>query len=136
MSDPTLTYNVEGEKVRIDLINFLKKNGVKQSYVAGKTNLSNCSISLFINSKRILIPRKLELIKELIYQDVETREECNYCNSDIGESILNYSVGKYSYMLYIENKNELVLLEYDESGVQVDNIVEINYCPMCGRTLS
>jgi len=61
---------------------------------------------------------------------------CNYCDGDIGEPILSHNIGKYSYMLYIENKSELVLLEYDESGVQVDNIVEINYCPMCGKMLS
>jgi len=67
MADPILTYNSENEKVRLDLIKYLKENGVKQSFVAKKVNLSNCSISLFITSRRFLIPEKLEIIRTLIY---------------------------------------------------------------------
>jgi len=67
MSDPILTYDQENKEVRLNLIKFIEDNGIKQSFIAKKTNLSNCSISLFINSKRMLTPEKLEIIRTLIY---------------------------------------------------------------------
>ena len=135
MADPILAYDSENEEVRLVLIKYLKENGVKQSYIAKKVKLSNCSISLFITSRRTLIPSKLEMVKELVYQDFKPREACNYCDGDVGKSIINCDVGENNCKLYIENGNELILLEQDELKVQVDNIVEIKYCPMCGRDL-
>lgn len=66
-TDQIIKYSPEMEKVRVDLIRFLKDRGIMQSWVGKQTQLSNCSISLFIHSKRELVPEKIEIIKKIIY---------------------------------------------------------------------
>lgn len=66
MTNQVIKYDAENEEVRLALSKFLDKHGVMQTFVAKRCNLSNCSISLFLNSKRILVDDKLEIIKDLI----------------------------------------------------------------------
>lgn len=66
-TDQIIQYPPDVEKIRLDTIKFLKERGTMQSWLAAKTSLSNCSISLFIHSKRILVEDKLDIIKSIIY---------------------------------------------------------------------
>lgn len=66
MTNQILEYDKENEMVRLALIDYLNKYGVMQTFVAKKTGLSDCSISLFLAKKRILVRDKLDLIKSLI----------------------------------------------------------------------
>jgi hypothetical protein len=68
MSDPILKYDDELEKIRLDTIKFLHENGIMQTWLSKKMSISNCSVSLFLNSKRILVPEKIEIIKKIIYK--------------------------------------------------------------------
>jgi len=63
-----IQYPSDVEKIRLDLIDFLETNGVMQSWLAKRCSLSNCSISLFLSSKRILVKDKLDIIKGIIYR--------------------------------------------------------------------
>ena len=67
MINQIVQYPIEAERVRLDLIKYLSNRGVMQSWVANKCKLSNCSISLFLSSKRLLVPDKLKIIESIIY---------------------------------------------------------------------
>lgn len=67
MADPIIKYDPEMEQVRLDLIEFLENRGIMQTWLSKKLQLSNTSVSLFINSKRVLIPEKIDIIKKIIY---------------------------------------------------------------------
>lgn len=66
MSNPEIEYDQKNESVRVELLKFIKDRGIKQSWVAGKCNLSSCSISLYLNKRRMLTDMHLDIIKNLM----------------------------------------------------------------------
>ena len=67
MANEIIVFDPKVEKLRLDLIDYIESKGCKQSFFCRKTGLSGCSISLFIASKRLLVPEKLKIIKDIIY---------------------------------------------------------------------
>jgi len=68
MSNEKIIFPEDIEQLRQDLIAFIEAKQVKQKLFCKLTGLSGCSISLFISSKRLLVPDKIEIIKNIIYQ--------------------------------------------------------------------
>jgi len=62
----TIVYDQENETVKNALINYINLFGVRQNFIADKISLSTCSVSLFLNGKRMLILPKLQEIKLII----------------------------------------------------------------------
>jgi len=57
---------LSNDRVRKDLINYLKEFGVKNKFIAKKVDLSDVTISLFLSSQRDIAQDKLEKIDRLI----------------------------------------------------------------------
>lgn len=57
--------------------------------------------------------------------------KCNYCNGEVLDR-KNIFYKKYEIQVYMVNKNILVIDDFINDSV----VVEINYCPMCGRNLN
>ena len=60
---------LSNESIRKELIEFLKKNGIKNRFIAKKIDVSDTTISLFINGKRELSTKKLQALNELIHNE-------------------------------------------------------------------
>lgn len=60
---------ITNNSVREKLQNYLYKKGVKQTFIALNTGLSNCSISKFLNNERDLSVIYLKKICELISEE-------------------------------------------------------------------
>ncbi|OLN25787.1 hypothetical protein [Desulfosporosinus metallidurans] len=62
----TVVFDEQTEAIRIQLKDYIINNGVRQNFVAGYCDLSECSISMFLHGKRILADVKLDIIKALV----------------------------------------------------------------------
>jgi len=61
-----IEYDSDSEAVRQKLISHISENGILQTWIAKKCDLSTCSISLFINGKRLLVEPKMAILKKII----------------------------------------------------------------------
>lgn len=56
----------KNEVVRQELINYVKRTGVKYVFIANKLGISKAYLSLYIHNKRDLNDARLDMLKELI----------------------------------------------------------------------
>ena len=66
MGNPEIIYDEKNEYVRVKLLEHIESKGTKQNFFAKKCKLSSCSISLFLNKKRMLTDMHLELLLSLV----------------------------------------------------------------------
>ena len=60
-----LSYDQKNESVKAALESYILDRGIKQTWICSKINLSGCSVSLFLNNKRMLTDEHLDKIIEI-----------------------------------------------------------------------
>ena len=65
MTNQIISYDTKNEAVRAMLESFISDRGVKQKWICDKISLSGCSVSLFLNNKRMLTDDHLDQIIDI-----------------------------------------------------------------------
>jgi len=65
-NNPVIEYDEKNESIRTVLMNFISDRGIKQTFIANKCSISNTSLSMFLNKKRMLTDIDLEMIMVFI----------------------------------------------------------------------
>lgn len=64
--DELIKYSEEQENIKVALIKYQEENGIRSDYIAKKVGLSQVTICLFKQNRRMLALDKLEKIKDII----------------------------------------------------------------------